>query len=42
MQMTKPGKRTLAIADYDVLPAFVLRLLLRTADMTVEEFQSLL
>lgn len=42
MQMTKPGKRTLAVPDYDVLPAFVLRRLLRSAGMTVEEFLSLL
>ena len=42
MQMTMPGKRTLAVPDYDVLPAFVLRRLLRTAGITVAEFQSLL
>jgi hypothetical protein len=42
MQLTKPGMRTLTIPDYDVLPAFILRRLLRTAGMTVEGFLSLL
>lgn len=42
MQLTKSGKRTLAVPDYDLLPPFVLRRLLRTASMTVEEFIALL
>jgi hypothetical protein len=42
MQLTMPGKRTLAVPDYPVLPPFVLRGLLRTAEMTVEEFCRLL
>lgn len=42
MQLTMPGKRTLVIPDYDVLPSFILRGLLRTAGMTVDEFLALL
>jgi predicted RNA binding protein YcfA (HicA-like mRNA interferase family) len=42
MQLTMPGKRTLAVPDYRVLPTFILRGLLRTADLTVEEFLDLL
>ena len=42
MLVTMPGKRTLAIPDYDVLPAFLLRGLLRTAGLTVDEFVALL
>ena len=42
MMLTKPGKRTLPIPDYDVLPAFILRHALRTVGMTVEEFIALL
>ena len=42
MQLTMPDKRTLAIPDYDVIPALILRRLLRTAGLTVEEFLSLL
>jgi predicted RNA binding protein YcfA (HicA-like mRNA interferase family) len=42
MQLTRPGKRTLTIPDYDDLPTFILRGLLRTAGLTVEEFLALL
>jgi hypothetical protein len=42
MQMTMPGKRTLAIPDYDTLSPAILRRLLRTAGMSVEEFLTLL
>ena len=42
MLLTMPGRRTLVIPDYDVLPAFILRGLLRTAGLTVEEFIALL
>jgi predicted RNA binding protein YcfA (HicA-like mRNA interferase family) len=42
MQLTMAGRRTLSVPDYDVLPAFVLRRLLRTSGMTVDEFLSLL
>ena len=42
MQMTKAGFRTLAVPDYDVLPTFVLRRLLRTAGISVEDFIRLL
>ena len=42
MQLTMLGKRTLVVPDYDELPTFILRGLLRTAGMTVEEFLKLL
>ena len=42
MMLTMPGKRTLPIPDYDDLPTFILRRLLRTAGMTVDEFIELL
>ena len=42
MQLTMPGKRTLVVPDYPLLPPFVLRGLLRTAEMSVEEFCRLL
>ncbi len=42
MQLTKPGTRTLVVPNYDELPTFILRGLLRTAGMTVEEFLTLL
>ncbi|HEY8885442.1 MAG TPA: type II toxin-antitoxin system HicA family toxin [Chloroflexota bacterium] len=42
MLLTMPGKRTLSIPDYDELPTFLLRGLIRTAGMTVDEFLSLL
>lgn len=42
MQLTMAGRRTLTVPDYDVLPAFVLRRLLRTAGLTVDEFLALL
>jgi predicted RNA binding protein YcfA (HicA-like mRNA interferase family) len=42
MQLTIPGKRTLAVPDYDELPAFIVRGLIRTAGMTVDEFIALL
>ncbi|MHB8620559.1 MAG: type II toxin-antitoxin system HicA family toxin [Chloroflexota bacterium] len=40
--LTKPGKRSLVIPDYDELPTFLLRGLLRTAELTVAEFLGLL
>ena len=42
MQLTKAGKRTLAVPDYAELPTFILRGLIRTAGMTVDEFIALL
>lgn len=42
MQPTKPGRRTPAVPDYDELPIFILRGLIRTAGMTVDEFMALL
>lgn len=42
MQLTMPGRRTLVVPDYDELPTFILRGLLRTADLSVEQFLSLL
>ncbi len=42
MQLTKPGKRTLVVPDYDTLPPFLLRGLLRTAELSVDEFLALL
>ncbi len=42
MLLTMAGKRTLVVPDYDELPAFILRGLIRTAGMTVEEFCELL
>ena len=42
MMLTARGKRTLVVPDYDELPTFILRGLLRTAGMTVEEFLALL
>jgi predicted RNA binding protein YcfA (HicA-like mRNA interferase family) len=42
MQLTMPGKRTLVVPDYDVLPTFILRRLIRTSGLTVEEFIALL
>ena len=42
MLLTKPGRRTLVIPDYDELPAFILRRLIATAGITVEEFMALL
>ena len=42
MQLTMPGKRTLAVPDYDELPTFILRGLIRTAGMTVDKFIALL
>jgi predicted RNA binding protein YcfA (HicA-like mRNA interferase family) len=42
MLLTAAGKRTLVVPDYDELPSFILRGLLRTADMTVDEFIGLL
>ena len=41
MQLTMPGNRTLVIPDYDIIPTFILRRLLRTAGITVEELLSL-
>jgi predicted RNA binding protein YcfA (HicA-like mRNA interferase family) len=42
MLLTMPGKRTLSVPDYDVLPPFILRGLLRSAGLTVDEFLELL
>jgi predicted RNA binding protein YcfA (HicA-like mRNA interferase family) len=42
MMLTMPGKRTLAIPDYDDLPAFILRGLIRSAGLSVDEFLALL
>lgn len=42
MQLTMPGKRTLVVPDYDDLPPFILRGLIRTAGITVDEFLALL
>jgi predicted RNA binding protein YcfA (HicA-like mRNA interferase family) len=42
MLLTKPGMRTLAIPDYADLPTFLLRGLIRTAGLSVEEFIELL
>jgi hypothetical protein len=42
MQLTMPGKWTLVVPDYPVLPPFILRGLLRTAGISVEEFCGLL
>ena len=42
MLLTMLGRRTLVVPDYDVLPPFVLRGLLRTAGLTVDEFIALL
>ena len=42
MMRTMPGRRTLSIPDYDDLPTFILRRLLRTAGMTVDEFIAML
>ncbi len=42
MMLTAPGKRTLVIPDYDELPTFILRGLLRTAGLSVVEFLELL
>lgn len=41
MLLTRPGTRTLVIPDYDEFPAFILRGLISTAGMTVEEFLTL-
>jgi len=38
MLLSKPGLRTLVVPDYDELPTFILRGLLRTAGISVEEF----
>jgi predicted RNA binding protein YcfA (HicA-like mRNA interferase family) len=42
MILTKAGKRSLVVPDYDILPAFILRRLIRTAGLTVDEFVELL
>lgn len=42
MMLTKPERRTLVIPDYDELPLFILRGLIRSAGMTVDEFIALL
>jgi predicted RNA binding protein YcfA (HicA-like mRNA interferase family) len=42
MMLTASGKRTLVVPDYDELPTFLLRGLLRTAGMTVDEFLALM
>jgi predicted RNA binding protein YcfA (HicA-like mRNA interferase family) len=40
--LTKPGLRTLVVPDYDELPSFIVRGLLRTAGLSVDEFVELL
>ncbi len=42
MMLVMPGMRTLVVPDYDDLPPFILRGLLRSAGMTVDEFLALL
>jgi predicted RNA binding protein YcfA (HicA-like mRNA interferase family) len=42
MILTMPGKRSLVIPDYDDLPAFILRGLIRTAGISLDEFIALL
>jgi len=43
MKLAQRGKRRpLAVPDYDILPLSILRGLLRTAGLTVEEFIALL
>lgn len=42
MMLTKPGSRTLVVPDYADLPPFILRGLIRTANLTVEQFIALL
>lgn len=42
MLLTMEGKRTLCVPDYDILPAFILRKLLRTAGLSADEFRALL
>jgi predicted RNA binding protein YcfA (HicA-like mRNA interferase family) len=42
MILTMPGKRSLVVPDYDQLSPFILRGLLRSAGITVEEFVALL
>jgi predicted RNA binding protein YcfA (HicA-like mRNA interferase family) len=42
MMLVRPGGRTLVVPDYDQLPLFILRRLIRTAGMTVDEFIELL
>lgn len=41
MMLTKPGHRTLVVPDYDELRRFILRGLLRSAGLTVDEFLAL-
>ena len=42
MMLTKPGSRTLVVPDYAVVPPFILRGLIRTAGLSVEQFIALL
>ena len=42
MIMTMAGKRSLVVPDYDILAPFILRRLLRTAGLTVDQFIDLL
>lgn len=42
MILTMSGKRSLVIPDYDDVPPFILRGLLRTASLSVEELIDLL
>jgi predicted RNA binding protein YcfA (HicA-like mRNA interferase family) len=42
MLLTRAGLRTLVVPDYDELPSFIVRGLLRTAGLAVEEFCALL
>lgn len=36
------GRRPLAVPDYSIVPPYILSGLLRTADLTIEEFTALL
>jgi predicted RNA binding protein YcfA (HicA-like mRNA interferase family) len=42
MIMTMTGKRSLVVPDYDNLPPFILRGLIRTEGLTVDQFIDLL
>ena len=42
MILTMSGRRSLVVPDYDDLPPFILRGLIRTAGLTVDEFIDLL
>jgi len=42
MMLTMPGKRTLVVPDYDDLPSFILRGLIRSSGLSVDDFIALL